>query len=120
MIFLLCALSFLPVHLAAQSPLSAAALYERGRLYMADENWYSAVESFLECLRLNSAHAEGTAALAECYYELAEFDEALNWARRARQLARTNMSVANLEVFTLIALGQLDAASALVSDILAR
>jgi tetratricopeptide (TPR) repeat protein len=87
---------------------------------MADENWYSAVESFLECLRLNSAHAEGTAALAECYYELAEFDEALIWVRRARQLARGNMSIANLEVFTLIALGHLDAAAALVSEILAR
>jgi tetratricopeptide (TPR) repeat protein len=87
---------------------------------MAEEDWYSAVEAFLECLRLNPAHAEGTAALAECYYELAEFDEALNWVRKARLLARSNMSVANLEVFTLIALGQLDAASTLVSDILAR
>jgi tetratricopeptide (TPR) repeat protein len=100
--------------------MQAAALYERGRNYMADENWYSAVESFLECLRFNPAHAEGTAALAECYYELAEFDEALNWVRKARLLARGNMSVANLEVFTLIALGRLDAASALVSEILAR
>ena len=117
--FLLCALTFFPVTLAAQSQ-GAAAYYERGRNYMADENWYSAVESFLECLRLNSAHAEGTAALAECYYELAEFDEALNWVRRARQLARGNMSVANMEVFTLIALGNLDAASTLVSGILAR
>ena len=120
LITLLCLLTFFPVTLAAQSPLSAAAYYERGRNYMADENWYSAIESFLECLRLNSAHAEGTAALAECYYELAEFDEALNWVRRAKQLARGNMTVANLEVFTLIALGQLDAASTLVSDILAR
>ncbi|MDR1839160.1 MAG: tetratricopeptide repeat protein [Treponema sp.] len=119
-IFLLCALLFLPFGLAAQSSITAASHYERGRLYMADENWYSAVESFLECLRLNPAHAEGTAALAECYYELAEFDEALNWARKARLLARTNMSVANLEVFTLIALGHLDAASALVSDILTQ
>ena len=96
----------------------AAAYYERGRNYMAEENWYSAVESFLECLKLNSAHAEGTAALAECYYELAEFDEALNWVRKARALARGNMSVSNLEVFTLIALGQLDTASALVTEIL--
>jgi tetratricopeptide (TPR) repeat protein len=87
---------------------------------MAEEDWYSAVEAFLECLRLNPAHAEGTAAIAECYYELAEFDEALNWVRKARLLARTNMSVANLEVFTLIALGHLDAASALVSEVLAR
>jgi len=119
-IFLLCALTFFPVNIASQSPPTAAAYYERGKFYMADENWYSAVESFLECLRLNPAHAEGTAALAECYYELAEFDEALNWVRKAKQLARTNMSVANLEVFTLIALGQLDSASALVSEILAK
>jgi tetratricopeptide (TPR) repeat protein len=109
-----------PVNIAAQPQNSAAAYYERGRNSMADENWYSAVESFLECLRVNPAHAEGTAALAECYYELAEFDEALIWVRKARTLARANMSVANLEVFTLIALGRLDAASALVSDILAR
>jgi len=87
---------------------------------MADENWYSAVESFLECLRINPAHAQGTASLAECYYELAEFDEALNWVRKARQLARTDMTVANLEVFTLIALGQLEAANTLVTEILAR
>ena len=108
------------MRLASQTPGSSAAHYERGRNYMAQEDWYSAVESFLECLRLNPAHAEGTAALAECYYELAEFDEALNWVRKARLLARGNMSVANLEVFTLIALGNLDAASSLVSDILAR
>ena len=121
---LICAVSFFPVAAAAQTQGaaqgSAAAYFERGKNQMADENWYSAVESFLECLRLNPAHAEGTASLAECYYELAEFDEALNWVRKAKQLARTNMSVANLEVFILIALGQLDAASSLVNEILAK
>jgi tetratricopeptide (TPR) repeat protein len=106
-----------PVQLSAQN---AAVFFERGKNFMANEDWYSAIESLLECLRLNSAHAEGTAAIAECYYELAEFDTALNWARKAKSLARTNMSIANLEVFALIALGQLDAANALVSDILAR
>ena len=115
--FVLCFFIY-PISLEAQN--SAAAHYERGRNHMADENWYSAVESFLECLRINPSHAEGTAALAECYYELAEFDEALNWVRRAKLLARGNMSVANLEVFTLIALGQLDLATTLVNDILRR
>jgi len=118
--FLIILPAFFPVNLAAQPQRSAAAYYEMGRNYMADENWYSAVESFIECTRINPAHAEGTAALAECYYELAEFDEALVWVKKARTLARANMSVANLEVFTLIALGRLDAASALVSDILVR
>jgi tetratricopeptide (TPR) repeat protein len=87
---------------------------------MSLEDWYSAAEAFIECVRLNPAHAEGTAALAECYYELAEFDEALLWVRKARALARANMSVANLEAFTLIALGRLDAAAAVISDVLAR
>jgi tetratricopeptide (TPR) repeat protein len=118
-IFLL-ALIFFPLSLAAQSFESSAVYYERGRLYMSQENWYTAVETLLECVRLNPAHAEGTAALAECYYELEEFDEALNWIRKARLLARSNMSVANMEVFILIALGQLDAATELVTDILTR
>ena len=120
LICLICVLSFFPAAAAAQTHGTATAYFERGKNQMADENWYSAVESFLECLRLNPAHAEGTASLAECYYELAEFDEALNWVRKAKQLARTNMSIANLEVFTLIALGQLDTASSLVNEILAK
>jgi len=124
LICLICALSFFPAAATAQTQAAAqttaSAYFERGKNQMADENWYSAVESFLECLRLNPAHAEGTASLAECYYELAEFDEALNWVRKAKLLARTNMSVANLEVFTLIALGQLDAASNLVNEILIK
>ena len=115
--FILLLFFFSAINAEAQQG-SAAAYYERGKNFMAEENWYSAVEAFLECIRVNSAHAEGTAALAECYYELAEFDEALNWVKKARALARSNMTVSNLEVFTLIALGQLDAASNLVAEIL--
>jgi len=99
---------------------AAAVLYERGRAFMASEDWYSASEVFLDCLRLNPAHAEGTAALAECYYELSEFDEALSWIRKARLLARNSTSNANLEAVTLIALGRLDAAAAVISEVLAR
>jgi len=117
-------------HLEAQStgsagaggdrPAQAAALYEQGRAFMAEEDWYSASEAFLDCLRLNPAHAEGTAALAECYYELSEFDEALSWVRKARVLARGNASVANLEAVSLIALGRLDAAAAVIAEVLGR
>jgi tetratricopeptide (TPR) repeat protein len=98
----------------------AAAFYERGRDFMAEEDWYSAAESLLECVRINPAHTEGTAALAECYYELGEFDEALLWVRKARALARGSLSLANLEAFVLIALGQLERAGAVISDVLAR
>ncbi|MDR2094184.1 MAG: tetratricopeptide repeat protein [Treponema sp.] len=106
--------------LQAQTPRSAGSYYEQGRRNMINEDWYAAAEDFLECLRLSPAHAEATDALANCYYELGEFDEALVWVRKARALARGNMSLANLEALTLIALGQLDAASSLIADILIR
>jgi tetratricopeptide (TPR) repeat protein len=105
---------------SGDSPARAAALYEQGRAFMAEENWYSASEAFLDCLRLNPAHAEATAAIAECYYELNEFDEALSWVRKARVLARNNTAIANLEAVSLIALGRLDAAAAIIAEILGR
>lgn len=103
-----------------QGQSGAAFYYEQGRSFMTGEDWYSAAESFLECLRLNPAHAEGTAALGECYYELGEFDQALIWVRKARTLARGNLDLATLEAFTLIALGRLDGAAALIAEVLAR
>ena len=98
----------------------ASAYYNEGRDYMIREDWYSAAESLLECLRLNPAHAEASGALAECYYELGEFDQALSWIRKARALSRGNMGLANLEASILVALGRLDAASAIISEVLAR
>jgi tetratricopeptide (TPR) repeat protein len=113
-------ISFGAGQLHAQTVPAAAAYYDQGRKAMMTEDWYTAAEAFIECLRLNPAHAEGTAALAESYYELGEFDEALTWVRKARSLARGNMDVANLEASTLIALGRLDAAAAVISEILSR
>ena len=107
-------------NIAGNNIAAAAALYEQARNFMALDDWYSASEALLDCLRLNPAHAEGTAALAECYYELGEFDECLTWVRKARVLARNNASVANLEAVALIALGRLDAAAAVIAEVLAR
>ncbi|MDR0600352.1 MAG: tetratricopeptide repeat protein [Treponema sp.] len=101
-------------------PSAAAALYQEGCAAMVREEWYAAAESLLEALRQNPSHAEAAAALAECYYELSEFDQALSWVRKARTLARGNLSLANLEGRILVALGQLDAASRAVAEVLAR
>ncbi|MDR2495004.1 MAG: tetratricopeptide repeat protein, partial [Spirochaetaceae bacterium] len=101
-------------------PPNAGLYYDKGRLSILEEDWYAASESLLECLRLNPAHAEGTAALAECYYALGEFDQALSWTRKARSLARSNLSLANLEAFSLIGLGRLTEAASVIADVLTR
>ncbi|MDR2375039.1 MAG: tetratricopeptide repeat protein [Treponema sp.] len=104
----------------AQNLVNIESWYERGRSLMVEEDWYGASEAFMECLGLNSAHAGANAALAECYYELGEFDQALSWVRKARTLARGDMGVANLEASVLVALGRLDAAQAVIDEILVR
>jgi len=104
--------------LFAQS--SASAFYEKGRQSMLEEDWYAAAEYLIESLRVNPAHADATSALAECYYELGEFDQALVWVRKARSLSRIDASLTNLEASTLIALGRLDEASAIVTQVLQR
>jgi tetratricopeptide (TPR) repeat protein len=102
--------------LQAQS--NAASLYNQGRARMLAEEWYGAAESFLETLRVNASHAQATGALAECYYELGEFDQALDYARKARNLSRGSLEYANLEGRILIALGQLDNASRVIGEVL--
>jgi tetratricopeptide (TPR) repeat protein len=104
----------------AQSPRDALYYYNQGQNAMLNDDWYAAIEDFLECIGQNPAHAEGAAALAECYYTIGEYDEALVWVRKARSLARLNMEAANLETFILIALGRLDEAEEIVKYVRAR
>ena len=109
---------FCAVPLDAQTKRDAVFYYNDGRAFMMDGDYYSAAQSFLEGLKVNPAHAETTAALAECYYYLGEYEEALDWVRKARVLARANLDTANLEAFILAATGQLDEAEAALKGVL--
>ncbi|MDR2509286.1 MAG: tetratricopeptide repeat protein [Spirochaetaceae bacterium] len=111
---------FLCLPVSAQAAKDAAFYYNEGQRAALDEDYYSAVEAFLECVRRNPAHAEAAAALASAYYELGEYDEALTWIRKARALARLSPAIANLEAFILIAVGRLPEAEAVIKDVLAR
>ncbi|MCX7656263.1 MAG: tetratricopeptide repeat protein [Treponemataceae bacterium] len=111
-------------HLVSQNSdaltLEIRRLFQAGDMEMIRENWYGAVEYFLEVLQKNPNHGDSMARLAECYYQLREFDQALAWVRRARVLDRGNLSLANLEALCLIALGKLDDASLLITQVLQR
>ena len=107
-----------PQGISAQT--GVPALYQQGMANMAAEDWYAAAESFLECVRINPNYSDAVSALAECYYELGEFDQALVWVRRARTLSRGSTTLTNLEAFTLIALGRLEEAETLIRGVLDR
>ncbi|MDR0539413.1 MAG: tetratricopeptide repeat protein [Spirochaetaceae bacterium] len=99
---------------------AAQRYYNQGQVFMADEDWYQAAAALLEALKQNPAHSEAALSLAECYYELNEYEQALSWVRKARTLARTQTAAANLEAFVLIALGRLDEAAPIIAEVLKR
>jgi tetratricopeptide (TPR) repeat protein len=101
-----------------QTRRDAVYYYNEGRAFMLADDYYSAAQSFLEGLKINPAHAEATASLAECYYCLGEYEEALSWVRKARSLARANLDTANLEAFILAAMGQLAEAEEVLKGVL--
>ncbi|GAB6390891.1 MAG: tetratricopeptide repeat protein [Treponematales bacterium] len=94
--------------------------YSRGLAAMESGDWAGAVESFLECLRLNPAHTEASGGMARAYYGLGEFDESLVWVRKARALARGDLALANLEASVQTALGFPGEAEKILNDIFAR
>jgi tetratricopeptide (TPR) repeat protein len=103
-----------------QAARDAQSFYTEARSAMASEDWYSAAEDLLEALQKNPAHSEAARSLAECYYELSEYDQALVWVRKARQLSRLNIETENLEAFILIALGKLKEADSVIKNVLGR
>ena len=98
----------------------ASSRYAEGRKAFLAEDYYGAVEAYLEALKINPTYAEPVEALAESFYALGEFDQALAWVKRARGLSRSSTEVANLEAFIRIAMGDLSAADVIVRDVLVR
>ena len=122
---LACAVAFALLGVSAASAAngsSASAFnsYEQGHSAMLAEDWYGAAEHFLEALSVNPSYVESVAALAECYYSLGEFDQALSWVRKARTLSRGSTAFANLEAFIRTAMGDLAGADAIIRDVLSR
>ncbi len=110
------------VLLFSQAPLysenQAVEFYKSGLARAAAEDWYGAAEYFLEALSLNPRYADPIAALAECYFALEEYDQALSWVRQARKLRSSDFELINLEAAILIALGDFNTADLLISDLL--
>ncbi len=108
---------FLVVHLYGQSALS---LYTQGKQAQNREDWYSATEYYLEALAVNPAYGEAWLSLAECSYELDQYDLALSYADKASQYIKNRVSIPNLKGFSLIGLGRLDEARQVFLETLAH
>lgn len=81
------------------------------------EDWYGAIEDYRAALELNPSYAEALSGLAEGYYELGEYDEALTFAKRASPFMKGDADIKNLEGFIRIGLGDLKGAQSLFAAV---
>ena len=74
------------------------------------EDWYGAIDDYLAALRLNPSYSDAMLGLAECYYELGEYEQALAYATRAAPFRKGDRSLLDLEGFIRAGLGDLSTA----------
>ena len=118
---LFCALcAFLFAFELFASPPTAAELYSRGIERQSGEAWYEATELFLEAVRINPAYGDAWFHLAECAYQLDEYDTALGYLSSAEKYMRNSTAVQNMRGMCQIALGNLSEARRIFEKILTQ
>ncbi len=74
------------------------------------EDWYGAVENYLAALQKNPAYVDAMLGLAECYYEVGEYQQSLVYIQKATPYKRSDAALQNLEGFVRIGLADLNGA----------
>jgi tetratricopeptide (TPR) repeat protein len=98
----------------------ARSLLEQGRQAQLRGDTLGAIEQYRAALAANPDYGPALAGLAECFFRLEEYEEALPHALRARRYDQSNLGLAVLEGRIRIGLGELEPARALFSGVLAR
>jgi tetratricopeptide (TPR) repeat protein len=81
------------------------------------EDWYPAIDEYLAAVAKNPSYGVAYEGLAECYYELGEYDQALSYVRKAAPFLKGDTGLANLEGFVRIGLGDLAGARKAFSSV---
>ncbi len=92
--------------------------YDAGKAYQDAENWYRAIESYQEALRDNPSFNKAYQGLAESFYALGEYDQALDFTAKAESYRKNDPVLLDLRGFILIGLGRLDEASKAFNGVL--
>ncbi len=93
-------------------------LYRVGEEAMLRGDFYGAIESFKLALARNPKYLEPVVGLAESFFFLGEYSEALDYVLRAQELDRGNPDLLNLEGRIRVGLGDFEAAAALFDRVL--
>jgi len=118
--FLRAVLLILLVQPAYSEKLNPAALYELGRKAQFTDNLPGAVEFYRAALELNPVFLQPMVGLAESFFSLEEYEEALKYVKQAKKYDRFNWNLNNLEGRIRIGLNDIEGARSQFQEVLKK
>ena len=106
---------FIGSYMSYADPVS---LYETGKKYQDREDWYHAIENYQSALQENPSYNLAFQGLAECFYALGEYEQALVNVTTAETFRKNDPSLMDLHAFILIGLGKIDESAQLFRQVL--
>jgi tetratricopeptide (TPR) repeat protein len=114
--FLILFIAFLTVFPVAAG--SAVSLYENGITEQNAENWYDASQYFIEATQANPAYADAWFRLAQCTYQLGQYDLVLQYLDTAERFKKQSSDIKNLRGMAYLSLGRMNDARKLFQEVL--
>ena len=97
---------------------SVQELYNEGYNEYRNENYYRAIELYKMALQLSPSYLDPLRGLAESYFMLGEYREALNWCIEALRYDKNNLVLKTLQARILIGLQAYEQAEQLFREVL--
>lgn len=91
----------------AQAAGDARSLVAHAEILRFSEDWYAAIDDYLAAVAKNPSYGEAYSGLAECYYGLGEYDQALSYVAKAAPFRKGDSGLADLEGFVRTGLGDI-------------
>lgn len=99
---------------------TASDYYNEGLASQNNENWYEASQHYMEAIQKNPVYSDAWFHIAECSYQLGEFDLVLSQLDEAEKYAKDDNSINNLRGMTYIAMQQFVEARKIFEKILKK
>lgn len=93
-------------------------LFKEGQKFQSLGDYFSAMEKYTEAVIENPNYGSAWKALAQCSYNLDEYEMCLDYVSSAEKFMRGDPELSNLAAFSYIGLGNLDEAYSLFSTVL--
>lgn len=99
---------------------TASDYYNEGLASQNNENWYEASQHYMEAIQKNPVYSDAWFHIAQCSYQLGEFDLVLLQLDEAEKYAKDDNSINNLRGMTYIAMQQFPEARKIFEKILKK